>query len=95
MKKGITPKQAAQIRAKKGIKETKLQKIRVSKGLSQGQLAAVSGVTARAIQCYEQEIRPIEGARLETLCAIAFALDCKIEDILEDKTLIERYRLVK
>lgn len=94
-RRGPTPKQMSKIREQKGLEETKLQKLRVQKGLSQGQLSAVSGVTARAIQCYEQQIRPIEGARLETLCNICLALDCKIEDILENKTLIEKFRLVK
>lgn len=94
-KRGITPKQAAKIRAEKGLEETKLQKLRVKKGLSQKQLAAIAGVTPKAIQCYEQKTRPIEGARLNTLCSICFALDCKIEDILEDKSLIEKFRLAK
>lgn len=94
-KKGITVETAKKIRESKGIKETRLQKLRVAKGYSQKQLAAVSGVTVRAIQCYEQQTRPIEGARLDTLCSLCFALDCKIEDILENATLIEKYRICR
>lgn len=94
-KRGITPHQAKRIREEKGIEETKLQKLRVKKGLSQGGLAAVSGVPIRTIQCYEQQTRPIDGARLNSLCDLALALNCKIEDIIEDKTLIEKFRLSK
>ena len=94
-KKGITPQQAKDIRDKKGLAETILQKLRVEKGLSQTALAAVTGVSQRTIQCYEQRTRPIDGARLDTLCDISYALGCKIEDILEDKALIEKYRLSK
>ena len=94
-KRGISPQQAKDIRAEKGIEETKLQKLRVKKGLSQSSLAAISGVPKRTIQCYEQQTRPIDGARLNSLCDIGLALGCKIEDILESKTLIEKFRLSK
>lgn len=95
VKRGITPQQAKKIRDEKGIEETKLEKLRVKKGLSQSSLAAISGVTKRAIQTYEQQSRPIDRARLDTLCRLCLALDCKIEDIIEDKELIEKYRLSK
>lgn len=95
VKRGITPQIAKKIRADKGIKETKLQKLRVEQGLSQTQLAEISGVTRRAIQCYEQETRPIDGARLHALCDLCIALDCKIEDILEDAELIKKFQKTK
>lgn len=95
VKRGITPQQAKEIREKKGIEETKMQKIRVSKGLSQGELARLANISARTIQCYEQEARPIEGAKLNTLCNICTVLGCKIEDILEDEELIKQYKAVK
>lgn len=62
---------------------------RTEKGLSQSQLAEKSGVNVRAIQFYEQGIRNIDGAKLETLVALAFALDCRISDILESDYLKE------
>ena len=85
MKRGITPEQAKEIRKAKGIEDTKLQKLRVKKGYSQGTLAELSGISRRTIQNYEQGKRPIEGAHLETLCNLAKTLNCKIEDIIEDK----------
>ena len=95
VKRGMNAEQAAQVRARRGNKETKLQKLRVAKGYSQSELAEASGVPKRTIQCYEQETRPIDGARLPYLCDLSIALDCKIEDILESEELIEKFKEVK
>lgn len=95
MTKGISVEQAKKIRESKGIEDTKLQKARIKKKLSQKQLSVISGVKLRTIQCYEQGTRDIDSGGLEILCSLCLALDCKIEDILEDSTLIERYKIVK
>lgn len=89
VKRGMTPQQAAKLREKMGVKMTKLQRLRVKKGLSQSELAEISGVPFRRIQYYEQKSRPIEGARLDVICKLCLALDCKIEDIIESKEIIE------
>lgn len=94
-KRGMSPKQAQKLRTEKGIEDTKLQKLRIAKGFSQKDLSVASGVTLRAIQCYEQRTRNIDSARLNILCSLAISLDCKIEDMLEDETLIDRYKMVK
>lgn len=94
-KRGITPQKAGEIRRKKGIAETKLQKLRVERGLSQNELAVLSGVTLRAIQCYEQQTRPIEGAKLSTLCSLCIVLGCRIEDVLDDEELIKQFKKAK
>ena len=94
-KRGISVEQAKKIREEKGIEETKLQKARMKKGYSQKTLSVVSGVSQRSIQCYEQRTREIDGARLEALCNLSLALDCKIEDIIESTELIEKFRLTK
>ena len=94
-KRGISPEQAQKIRESKGLEDTNLQRLRVEKGLSQTALSAKSGVTRRTIECYEQRTRAIDNARLDTLCRLSFALDCKIGDILESKELIEKYKLAK
>ena len=93
--RGITPHQAQKIRAARGLKDSKLTKFRLKKGYSQNDLSKISGVTKRAIQAYEQGTRPIEGARLDSLCNLCQALDCKIEDIIEDGDMIEKYKAVK
>ena len=94
-KGGITPQQAQKIREAKGLKDSNLTKFRLKKGYSQGDLAEASGLTKRAIQAYEQGTRSIEGARLDSLCNLCQALECKIEDILENKETIELYKTVK
>lgn len=94
-KRGMTPIQASKLRAEKGIEETKLQKLRVAKDMSQSDLADMSGVPLRRIQYYEQYKGTIDSARLEALCALCDALGCKIDDILESRTLIRHYKKIK
>lgn len=62
---------------------TNLAKARVEAGLSQSELAKASGVSLRSIQMYEQKNSNINNAQYNRLCAIAKALNCKIEDIVE------------
>ena len=93
--RGITPEIAQEIRKGKGLEETKLQKHRVNKNMSQDDLAEVSKVKKRTIQSYEQGTAPIEAARLDTLCSLSESLDCRIENLIEDKDLLKRYKKVK
>lgn len=64
-----------------------LQNMRNKKGYSQSELSAVSGVKLRTIQQYECGQRDINGARLDTLCSLALALDCKVIDIISNDQL--------
>ena len=60
-----------------------LKKIREEKNVTQIKLSEVSGVSLRMIQHYEQGVKDINKAQAITICKIAQALECKIEDILE------------
>ena len=62
---------------------TNLAKARTESGLSQSELAKASDVSLRSIQMYEQKNSNINNAQYNRLCAIAKALNCKIEDIVE------------
>lgn len=62
---------------------TKLQTIRKAIGLSQKKLSEKSGVTLRMIQQYEQRAKDINKATASNLFALAKALGCKAEDLLE------------
>ena len=95
VKRGITPDKARNIRLKKNLKETKLQIIRVRKKMSQDDLSNSSGVPVSTIRCYEQGSRDINGAKLETLCALSDSLGCKIPDILEDNDLVKKFDKLK
>ena len=62
---------------------TKLQTIRKAIGLSQKELSVKSGVTLRMIQQYEQRAKDINKSTATNLFALAGALGCKAEDLLE------------
>lgn len=62
---------------------TKLQIVRKAIGLSQKKLSEKSGVTLRMIQQYEQRAKDINKAAASNLFALAQALGCKAEDLLE------------
>lgn len=63
--------------------ETNLAYYRKMKGLSQSQLAKASGVSVRSIQLFEQRKSNINNAQYNHLSAIARALGCGVEDLLE------------
>lgn len=62
---------------------SKLKDTRTRVGISQSKLAEKSDVNIRMIQQYEQGIRDINKAQVETIYRLAVALSCKIEDIIE------------
>lgn len=94
-RKGITTQQAQRIREQKGLTDTNLLKMRLRRGLSQDELAKASGIRSMTIRSYEQQTRNIDRATLDTLCSLALALRCGIDDILESETLIKKYKLAK
>ena len=70
-----------QVMARK--EETNLAYYRKMKGLSQSQLAKMSGVSIRSIQLFEQRKSNINNAQYNHLSAIAKALGCEVEDLLD------------
>lgn len=60
-----------------------LKELRNSRNLSQSKLSELSGVNYQMIQKYEQGVKDINKAQGITLQALARALECKIEDLLE------------
>ena len=71
-------------RYRKNVNETNLKLIRQRRGMSQSDLAEKSGVKLRSIQLYEQRVNNIDKAQAHTLFRLAYALGCRIEDLLED-----------
>lgn len=65
-----------------------LKDIRESRGMSQNDLAEKTGIQKRIIQAYEQGYRDINGAKLSTLLTFANALNCSIDQIVTDESLI-------
>ncbi|MCC8142227.1 MAG: helix-turn-helix domain-containing protein [Lachnospiraceae bacterium] len=62
---------------------TKLQTLRRAAGYSQKSLSAKSGVSLRMIQQYEQRAKDINKASATHLAALARALGCNMENLME------------
>jgi transcriptional regulator with XRE-family HTH domain len=63
----------------------KLQELRKKSGLSQSKLAGASGISIRTIQQYERGYRDVGGMGIRRAKALADALSCRIEDLIEDE----------
>lgn len=73
----------------------KLKEMRQTKGLSQSQLAEKAKMNVRTLQHYEQGSKVFDHARIDTILRVALALNCKMEDIIENPKyleLIKRYK---
>lgn len=62
----------------------KLKELREKVGMSQSQLAEKSGVNVRMIQYYEQGFKDINKAQAITVLRLAKALDCQMEELIEE-----------
>ena len=67
---------------------TKLKEKRQALGLSQSQLAEKSGVNVRVLQHYEQGSKNFDHARIDTILKICIALNCNLEDVIEDEKIL-------
>lgn len=67
------------------VRVSNLKKVRKAKGMKQAELAEASGVPLKCIGNYEQLRRNINHARVDIVYALAEALGCRIEEILEGK----------
>lgn len=68
---------------------TNLRKYRLKKDWSKKELAERSGVSVNMIVKYESRERDIDKAQIETLAKLAQALECKLQELLEDEELKE------
>ena len=91
----LSPEQTMMIKVRNNKHISNLEKVRVFRSLSQQELSIKSGVSIRMIQSFEQLARNINGTHISNLCALSNALECQIENILEDPNLIENLKLIK
>ena len=69
-------------------KATRLQVLRKKLGLTQKELADRSGINLRILQEYEIGRKSINKASASTLYALSRVLNCKMEDLLDQKYFI-------
>lgn len=67
----------------------KLQEQRAAAGLTRQKLSEKSGVNVRLIERYEQGERDINGAKLKTLLKLCKALECNLENIIDDEETLD------
>lgn len=67
----------------------KLKEKRQAAGFTQSQLAEKTGINIRTIQHYEQGSKIFDHARIDTILKCCVALNCKLEDILDNDECIE------
>ena len=60
-----------------------LRRLRKEAGLTQVRLAERAGISARAVQQYEEGLKDINKAAAGTVRRLAFVLGCRMEDLLE------------
>lgn len=70
---------------------TKLKAKRMEAGLSQSQLAEKANMNVRTLQHYEQGSKNFDHARMDTILRVCLALNCKVEDILENQEYIDLF----
>lgn len=62
---------------------TRLRRARDAAGMTQAQLSRESGVSLRSVQQYEQRKKDVNRAQARSLLALAKALGCRMEDLME------------
>lgn len=68
---------------------TKLKTKRLEAGITQSQLAEQTGINMRVLQHYEQGTKKFDHARIDKILSVCIALNCKLQDIIEDDHFIE------
>ena len=71
---------------------TKLKQIRQNAGLTQSELAKKINVNLRTLQYYEQGVKQLDHARIDTILKICVELNCDISDIMEETEWIKLYK---
>ena len=75
--------------------KTKIKVMRQRSGMSQSKFAAAVGINVRTLQAYEQGYRSFDSAPLKVLVRTAMALECSIEEIIEDPECIDLLKKYK
>jgi transcriptional regulator with XRE-family HTH domain len=63
----------------------RLKELRVATGMTQVQLSEAAGLKTRMVQSYERDQRYVNKMLLRRAKALADALGCRIEDLLDEE----------
>lgn len=74
---------------------SKLRDVRKSRGMTIKQLADKTGISFRSLGKYENGQLNIDGAKLKTLVKLSLALDCKVEEIIEEDILVKALKKMR
>ena len=69
-----------------------LMQRRLAKGWTRKQLEEVSGVSHTVIKALEYDVRSTNSAQIDTLAKLCYALECRISDVLTERSLIDKVR---
>ena len=72
-----------------------LKEKRKEAGYTQNELSKETGISLRTLQHFERNYRLTDNARLETLCRLAIALQCPIDDLIVNDDLRKLYKNAK
>lgn len=95
MEKVNLPSQTTMIKIRNKKCISNLERVRTFRGLSQQELSSKSGISIRMIQSFEQLSRNIYGTHISNLCALSLALECQIENLLQDTKLVDDLKIIK
>ena len=59
-----------------------LQRKRREQKMTRKQLSLKSGISERTIESYEQGLRDIKNAKIETIIKLSKALNCEVKDLI-------------
>ena len=68
-----------------------LKEKRIESGYTQSELSEKTGISLRSLQHMERNYRLPDKAQLETLCKLAIALDCPIDEFIVNDDLRKLY----
>lgn len=64
---------------------TNLKSIRTKRNITQYDLAVKCNISLSTLKAYEQGLKPVDGSKIRTLAILANALNCRIEDLIDDQ----------
>lgn len=72
-----------------------LQERRIELGLTQTELSEKSGVPVTVIRGFEQGVRSVNRAQIDTLVNLCFALALRISEVLDDEELQKKCKEIE